>query len=120
MIDLHMHTTASDGTYTPESLVERAWNAGIRTMSVTDHDTMASVERAAAAAAQRGMTVISGIEITAVHHARDVHVLAYFLSEDAPGLRELLSAQRRNRIERAQEIADRLARLGVPIDVLCT
>ena len=117
MIDLHMHTTASDGTCTPESLVERAWGAGIRTMSVTDHDTMASVAAATTAAAAYGMTVVPGIEITAVHGGRDVHVLAYFLSEDAPGLQDFLSTQRRNRIERAREIASRLEALGAPIDV---
>ena len=112
-----MHTTASDGTSTPETLVERAWRAGIRTMSVTDHDTMASVAAATAAAAQYGITVVPGIEITAVHGGRDVHVLAYFLAEYAPGLQDLLREQRRKRIERAGEIADRLASLGVPINV---
>ena len=117
MIDLHMHTTASDGTCTPDALVERAWNLGIRTMSVTDHDTMASIAPARAAAASRGMEVISGIEITSVHAGRDVHVLAYFLAEDAPGLQDMLATQRRNRVERAKEIARRLAALGAPIDV---
>ena len=117
MIDLHMHTTASDGTNSPEALVESAWQVGIRTMSVTDHDTMAGVAPATVAAAARGMTVIPGIEITAVHGGRDVHVLAYFLAEDAPGLQEMLRSQRRNRIERAREIASRLAAVGAPIDV---
>ena len=117
MIDLHMHTTASDGTSTPDALVERAWKLGIRTMSVTDHDTMASIAPARAAAAAYGMDVISGIEITSVYAGRDVHVLAYFLSEDAPGLQDMLATQRRNRIERAKEIAARLAALGAPIDV---
>jgi predicted metal-dependent phosphoesterase TrpH len=117
LIDLHMHTTASDGTSSPEALVESAWQVGIRTMSVTDHDTMAGVAPATVAAAARAMTVIPGIEITAVHGGRDVHVLAYFLAEDAPGLQEMLRSQRRNRIERAREIASRLAALGAPIDV---
>jgi predicted metal-dependent phosphoesterase TrpH len=117
VIDLHLHTTASDGTCSPESLVERAWQVGIRTMSVTDHDTMAGVAPATAAAATYGMTVIPGIEITAVQDGRDVHVLAYFLAEDAPGLQEMLAQQRRNRKERAAEIADRLAALGAPIDI---
>ena len=117
MIDLHMHTTASDGTCTPEALVERAWRAGIRTMSVTDHDTMAAVRPATAAADAIGMKLIPGIEITTVHGGRDVHVLAYFLSENAPGLQELLAAQRRNRVARAHEITTRLAALGAPIDV---
>lgn len=116
MIDLHMHTTASDGRQTPDDLVARAWGAGIRVMSVTDHDTMAGVGPATRAAEPRGMTVVPGIEITSVHGGRDVHVLAYFLPESAPGLQEMLSTQRRLRVERAVEIASRLATLGVPID----
>lgn len=117
VIDLHLHTTASDGTCSPASLVERAWRAGLRTISVTDHDTMASVGPATAAAAAYGMTVVPGIEITAVDGGRDVHVLAYFLPPDAPGLQQMLATQRQNRVERAQEIASRLAALGAPIDV---
>ncbi len=117
VIDLHMHTTASDGTCTPELLVEHVRRAGIRTISVTDHDTMAGVAPTAKVAALYGIVVLPGIEITAVDGGRDVHVLAYFLSEDAPGLQELLSSQRRNRIERAREIARRLDALGAPIDV---
>jgi hypothetical protein len=117
MIDLHLHTTASDGRCTPEELVQRAHAAGIRTMSVTDHDTMAAVAPATRAASDLGMTVIPGIEITSVHRGKDVHVLAYLLSESAPGLQELLTTQRRQRVERAIEIGERLAALGVPIDV---
>ena len=117
MIDLHMHTTASDGRCSPPELVTRAWEAGIRTMSVTDHDTMAAIGPASEAAARLGMTVIPGIEITSVHAGKDVHVLAYFLPEDAAGLRGMLAGQRQQRIDRAIEIADRLARLGAPIDV---
>jgi predicted metal-dependent phosphoesterase TrpH len=117
VIDLHMHTTASDGRSTPEDLVRRAYDVGIRTMSVTDHDTMAALRPAAQAAASLGMTVIPGIEITSVHRGKDVHVLAYFLSESAPGLQDLLTSQRKQRVDRAVEIARRLAALGAPIDV---
>jgi len=117
VIDLHMHTTASDGTFTPEELIERVSRTAIRTMSVTDHDTMAAVERATRAAQAYGITVIPGIEITAVHGGKDVHVLAYFLAESAPGLQTMLAEQRQNRTERAAEIARRLAALGVPIDL---
>lgn len=112
-----MHTTSSDGRCSPEDLVQRAWNVGIRVMSVTDHDTMAALPRATAAAKTLGMRVVPGIEITSVHRGKDVHVLAYFLPEDAPGLQDMLVSQRRQRVERAVEIADRLAKLGAPIDV---
>lgn len=111
-----MHTTASDGRSTPEDLVARAFDRGIRVMSVTDHDTMAGVPRAAQAAARRGMTFVPGIEITSVHGGKDVHVLAYFLPDLTEALRNLLADQRRNRLDRARMIAGRLAAAGVPID----
>ena len=117
LIDLHMHTTASDGRSTPEELVRQARDAGIRTMAVTDHDTMGAVAPATRAGEALGVTVIPGIEITSVHAGKDVHVLAYFLSESAPGLEAMVSKQRRQRVERAMDIAARLAGLGAPIDV---
>ena len=117
MIDLHMHTTASDGRCSPEELVRLAHEKGIRTMSVTDHDTMAAVPAAAAAATKLGMHFVPGIEITSVHGGKDVHVLAYHLPELSEPLRELLATQRKSRIARAQAIADRLAAAGAPIDV---
>jgi predicted metal-dependent phosphoesterase TrpH len=86
-------------------------------MSVTDHDTMAGVAGAAVVACDLGMAFIPGIEITSVHGGRDVHVLAYHLPELSEALRELLATQRKNRIARAQTIADRLAAAGAPIDV---
>jgi predicted metal-dependent phosphoesterase TrpH len=112
-----MHTTASDGKCTPEELVQRAHEAGIQTMSVTDHDTMGAVARATQAAEAFGMTVVPGIEITSVHDGKDVHMLAYFLSESTPGLMETLARQRHLRVERAREIARKLAAMGAPIDV---
>jgi predicted metal-dependent phosphoesterase TrpH len=117
MIDLHMHSTASDGRCLPEEVVERAHAKGIHTISLTDHDTMAGVPAAASAASRLGMTFVPGIEITSVHGGRDVHVLAYFLPELDAELTRLLAEQRRNRLERARTIAERLAAAGVPIDV---
>jgi predicted metal-dependent phosphoesterase TrpH len=116
MIDLHMHTTASDGTSTPEDLVERVRHAGITTFSVTDHDTMASVPAAGAAAARHGLALVPGIEITSVHDGHDVHMLGYFLRAESPGLTALLARIRALRLERAAEILTRLSAAGVPID----
>lgn len=116
MIDLHMHTTASDGTHSAEDLVERVARAGITTFSVTDHDTMASVTAATMAASTRGLTCVPGIEITAVHDGHDVHVLGYFLDAASGALDALLARIRALRLERAADIAQRLAAAGVPID----
>ena len=117
MIDLHAHTTASDGRSTPRELVERARAVGLTTIAVTDHDTMAAVPETAALAATAGLGFVPGIEITSVSRGKDAHVLGYFLSPDAPGLSELIADQRRRRVERAREIGRRLEQMGAPIDV---
>lgn len=117
LIDLHLHTTASDGRCTPAELLDHARRVGIQTLSVTDHDTMAATEPAAACAARFGMRFIPGIEITSVHRGRDAHILAYQLPAAAPGLQDTLARQREQRIARAAEIASRLEKMGAPIDV---
>ncbi len=117
MIDLHAHTTASDGRSTPRELVDRAVAVGITTLAVTDHDTMAAVPETAALAMAAGLGFVPGIEITSVSRGKDAHVLGYFLSPEAPGLSELIADQRRRRVERAREIGRRLEKMGVPIDV---
>ena len=117
MIDLHAHTTASDGRSTPRELVDRARAVGVTTLAVTDHDTMAAVPETAALAAAAGLGFVPGIEITSVSRGKDAHVLGYFLTPDAPGLSELITDQRRRRVERAREIGQRLEQMGAPIDV---
>jgi predicted metal-dependent phosphoesterase TrpH len=117
VIDLHSHTTASDGRSTPRELVDRARAVGVTTLAVTDHDTMAAVPEAAALAAAAGLGFVPGIEITSVSRGKDAHVLGYFLSPEAPGLSELITDQRRRRVERAREIGQRLEQMGAPIDV---
>jgi predicted metal-dependent phosphoesterase TrpH len=84
VIDLHLHTTASDGRSDPSVLVSLACVAGIRTMSVTDHDTVAAVPQSADLALAYGIAFVPGIEITAVRDQRDVHMLGYFIDPPAP------------------------------------
>jgi len=117
VIDLHAHTTASDGRSTPRELVDRARAVGVTTLAVTDHDTMAAVPETAALAAAAGLGFVPGIEITSVSRGKDAHVLGYFLTPEAPGLSELITDQRRRRVERAREIGQRLEQMGAPIDV---
>jgi predicted metal-dependent phosphoesterase TrpH len=117
VIDLHLHTTASDGILPATVLVERAYQVGIHTLSVTDHDTMAGVPPAAEAAAKLGLDFLPGIEITAVLERRDVHVLGYFLNSSPPGLEPFLIAQREDRQERACKIGRLLNDLGVPVNI---
>ena len=116
-IDLHLHTTASDGAYSPSVLVDRAARAGIRVLSVTDHDTTAALSAAGAAARTCGMEFVPGIEITAVWQERDVHVLGYYLDGESAPLQQFLEGQRRDRVRRLREICDRLAALGMPLEL---
>lgn len=117
MIDLHLHTTASDGLLSPAALVARAAACGLATISVTDHDTTAGFQEAAAAARHHRLRLIAGVEITAIEDGRDVHMLAYFIDASTPSFVAFLVAQRGDRLRRVRKIADRLAQLGHPVVV---
>jgi 3',5'-nucleoside bisphosphate phosphatase len=117
MIDLHLHTTASDGRCTPRELVDRVAAAGLTAIAVSDHDTTAAVLEVQSRARMHGILSIAGIEITAVEDACDIHVLGYFLAPDHAALARFLVQQRVARIARVEAIAARLARLGMPVDV---
>jgi predicted metal-dependent phosphoesterase TrpH len=117
VIDLHTHTTASDGRSAPADLVARAAAAGVTVMAVTDHDTVSGCEATAAACATAGIAFVPGIEITAVRDDGDVHMLGYFIGLNSPDLAAFLTEQRRQRIDRLRQMAARLATLGIPLDV---
>jgi predicted metal-dependent phosphoesterase TrpH len=112
-----MHTTASDGRLTPAALVARVAAAGLKTISVTDHDTVASIAEVMSLAQPLGIRVITGIEITAIDHGRDVHMLGYFFDPDSAPLAALLVSQRSLRVARVRAIANVLTSLNMPIDV---
>jgi predicted metal-dependent phosphoesterase TrpH len=116
VIDLHTHTTASDGRCSPAELVARAAAAGVTVLSVTDHDTIAGCGAAAAAAEAAGIQFVPGIEITAVREDGDVHVLGYFIDQASPALHAFLARQRRGRLDRVRRMIHRLAACGVSLD----
>jgi predicted metal-dependent phosphoesterase TrpH len=116
LIDLHTHTTASDGRCTPAELVARAAAAGVTVLSVTDHDTVAGCEAAAEACRAANIEFVTGIEITAVRDQADVHVLGYFIDPQSPALRVFLTEQRQRRFDRVGQMIARLARLGLRLD----
>ena len=117
MIDLHLHTTASDGRLSPSELVARARDARLSIIAITDHDTTAGIAAAQDTARRVGIELIPGIEISAVADGRDVHMLGYFIDAAAPPLRTFLDTQRTERLRRVAEMGERLASLGCPIDV---
>ena len=112
-----MHTTASDGRLSPAALVARAAAAHLKTIAVTDHDTVASIAEATLLASKVGIRVVPGIEITAVDRSRDVHVLGYFFDPDDDDLAAFLISQRALRVSRVREIAHLLAGENMVIDI---
>ena len=118
LVDLHLHTTASDGRSTPGELVSHAAAAGVTVMAVTDHDTVAACAEVAQLAQASGIEAVTGIEITAVESGRDVHMLGYFIDIEDAGLAEFLVGQRAIRLVRAECIARRLNELGLPVDLV--
>jgi predicted metal-dependent phosphoesterase TrpH len=113
--DLHTHTTFSDGTHTPESLVGRARKAGLKAVAVTDHDTTAGIEPARAAAGQ-SIEVIAGVEITAEFRGREMHLLGYFVQADDQAIVSALARLQSARRERLLEMARRLSSLGAEVE----
>jgi predicted metal-dependent phosphoesterase TrpH len=116
VIDLHTHTTASDGLCSPTELVSRARAAGVSILSVTDHDTVAGCDEARRACETAAIEFVVGIEITAMAGGGDVHVLGYFIDPESDALRRFLEEQRRRRLERIRLMIDRLAGHGIALD----
>src|SRR5436190_22230497 len=79
MIDLHSHTTASDGTFSPAELVEEAQRVGLRALGITDHDTFSGYDQALPLARAAGVDLVCGIELSTKLHGHSVHLLGYFL-----------------------------------------
>lgn len=115
-VDLHVHTTQSDGTYTPAQIVDLARRAGLAALAVTDHDTLGGVPAARMTAAGSGVEIVSGVEITTEFHRRELHLLGYFVALDHTGLTTALADIRRHRRERFQEMIERLRERGVSLE----
>ncbi len=116
-IDLHTHTTASDGTYAPAELVREAVRRGVRVLAVTDHDSVDAVVPALLTARDHPpIEIVPGIEINTDDPGGEIHILGYFLDHEALWLHDLLREFRAERAARVHRIADRLAALGHPID----
>ena len=114
-IDLHTHSTASDGTDTPGDLVRAAADAGLDVVALTDHDAMSGWSEAQAVAEQVGIGFVPGLEISTRYHHRGVHLLAYLVDPDDPGLLAVLDRILRGRSERTPAIVAALREHGIDI-----
>lgn len=112
-VDLHCHSTASDGVLAPAEVVSRAHARGVQLLALTDHDTLDGLDEARTAAAGLGVELINGIELSALWGGATVHVLGYAFATDAPALRQAIAELHEGRWQRAGEIAGKLARKGM-------
>lgn len=117
MIDLHTHSTASDGTTTPAENAALAAAAGVAGLALTDHDTMAGWDEAARACADRSLRFVPGIELSTELGERGVHLLGYWIDPQHPGLAAECDRLRNERDRRALAILARLAQLGVHVTI---
>src|SRR3990172_13035610 len=117
-VDLHTHTTASDGRLTPRELVRLAVRHGVRVLAVTDHDSTDGLPEALDEAARHSpLEIVPGLEINCDVPGAEVHVLGYLIDWDAPWFHEFLREQRAERRLRIARIAARLPQLGMAIDL---
>ena len=115
MLELHTHTTYSDGILTPQQLVDRAAQNGVKALAITDHDTLHGWDEAIAAAEPYGMEIVPGVELSTVHNGRSLHILGYYPK------RELLEAPLAERLagrkRRAKQMVANLAEIGFPLEI---
>ncbi len=114
-VDLHIHTTASDGALTPTQIVQRAARLGLKVVAITDHDTVAGIPEALAAGLVHGVEVIPGVEINTDVPGAEVHVLGYFIDHTNQELEAELAVLRDGRVGRARRMAEVLTAMGAPV-----
>ena len=117
MVDLHTHSTASDGTLEPAELVRKAMDCGVKALSLTDHDTLSGLKEAAAQASELDMKFIPGIEISADFSPGTMHMLGYYVDADDSVLKQKLSWLREGRDRRNTLILQMLEKQGYPVEM---
>lgn len=114
-IDLHIHSTYSDGTETPDQLVQRAVRKGLKAISITDHDTVEGTVAAMNTESVNALEVVPGIEFSCVHKSHHMHLLGYYIDPANPELLATLNNIQQARIDRNSQIIERLNGLGIDI-----
>jgi 3',5'-nucleoside bisphosphate phosphatase len=114
-IDLHTHSTASDGSFPPREVIRLARERGLRAIALTDHDTIDGLFEAMAAGEEFGIEVIPGVEISAEHSQGSMHILGYFLDYQSGLLARRLGVLKQARLDRNPQIIAKLNKLGIPL-----
>lgn len=113
IFDLHSHSTASDGVLSPQDLVCRAAEQGVDVLALTDHDEVKGISAARAAATEQGIELVTGVEISVTWAGRTIHVVGLQVDAEHPALLAGLRVNRSGRHDRAQRMADSLAKVGI-------
>ena len=114
-VDLHVHSTASDGSCPPEAVISLAVQAGLDAIALTDHDTVDGIPAAQNAADAAGIRLIPGIEVSSIYHGTEIHILGLFVTPSDPVLGRMLEEFRRIRDDRNRQMLSRLEQDGMPL-----
>lgn len=115
MIDLHVHTNFSDGTLSPENVVQRAKRRGLTAIAITDHDTLAGIAKALDEGQRIGIEVVPGVEISVLTERGNLHMLGYFIDPGHQELADTLEFLRNGRKDRIPRMLRKLAACDMPI-----
>ncbi len=116
-VDLHIHTTASDGLNSPQEVVEQALKKNLAAIAITDHDSVAAIDPCVHMACGTGLEIIPGVELSIDYHRADVHLLGYLVNHRAPALLQEIHRFQRARFRRGQKIVSKLNQLGVDLQM---
>ena len=114
-VDLHVHSKLSDGTFSPKELVSYAKEKGLFAFALTDHDTISGVPEAMEAGKHLSVTVVPGIEFSAIYQGKDIHIVGLFLDIDNPLLLDTISRYQKNRDIRNEQICEKFTACGIPM-----
>ncbi len=117
LIDLHVHTTASDGLYSPFRVVQEAHKKNLAAVAITDHDTMKGLEEAEKAAARFAVEIVPGIEFSTLYQKKEIHILGYYCNPENLLLQETLLQYQKDRRLRMEKMIDRLKEMGINVEL---
>ncbi|NLT95411.1 MAG: PHP domain-containing protein [Clostridia bacterium] len=115
--DLHIHTSASDGEYSPQFVVRAAKAQGFKAIAITDHDTLDGLEEAQKTSREIGMELITGVEISSTWEEKEIHILGYLIEENDGRLQQVLTEMKNSRSERIKKMVIKLRNLGYDIQL---
>ncbi len=114
--DLHVHTTWSDGVFSPEYMVQKASEAGLRAIAITDHDAVRGIDEAVEAGNKVGVEIVPGIELSTSNGIHDVHILGYFFDSHHSDMLEYVHYFQEERVKRARKIISKLWKMGIRLN----